>query len=125
MRTRVFLYKNKLGIESHPEEAEGLINKPLDPGQLGFVLDASKVDFQQEAINWMKNLATTGDDIGDVDAFKTDDGKVIFAWLGGPMTAIGSNHITPCTSDFDLLIATEFETPQDFKEFIDTKYTEK
>ena len=119
MRTKVFVYKNVLGIESHHKDAEGLINDPIAAGQLGFVLDASKVDIQQEAIDWMENMPTTGDDIGAIDTFKADSGIVIFSWLGGPRAVMTTEREAPCISDFSLLTATEFETPAEFKSYVD------
>ncbi|MFA5312754.1 MAG: hypothetical protein WC375_05445 [Methanomassiliicoccales archaeon] len=83
--------------------AEGLLNDPTKPGQLGFVIDASFVDISPSALEIIKKVPKSGDDIGDVDVYKMDDGnQVIFCWLGGPMKAFklsdeisGSNSYDP------------------------------
>jgi hypothetical protein len=122
MRTKVFAYKGFVGIVSNPK-AEGLLNDPLKPGQLGFIVDADYVDIQPEALELLKKVRTSGDDIGEVDAWKCADGKTAFSWLGGPWKVFSPDE-EGCTSsrtyDPSLLKATEgVETPQDFIEFIE------
>ena len=120
MRTQVFVYKGVLGIKS-AVDADGLLNKPMDKGQLGFVVDAAHVDIQQEAIDWMRELPRTGDDIGAVDSFQSDNGPVVFSWLGGPMTSITKEEgDAPSSTDFGVLTASpDVEVPEDFKNYID------
>ena len=55
MRTKVFAYKGWVDIQSDVN-AEGLLNKPLDKGQLGFVLNASFVDISPEALELLKKF---------------------------------------------------------------------
>jgi hypothetical protein len=99
MRTQVFAYKGWVGISSGVE-AEGLLNKPMDAGQLGFVVDAAFVDISSEAFELLKQVPKSNDDLGEVDIFKSTD-KVIFSWLGGvkkmfkPEQITGSNSYNP------------------------------
>ena len=83
-RTSVFAYKHFIGIKSD-HNAEGLLNKPAKPGQLGFVVQASAIDISNEAIALLDKIPRSADSIGDIDIFNSVDG-VIFAWLGGPLS---------------------------------------
>ena len=87
IRTQVFAYKGIVGIKSDVN-AVGVLNKPAEVGQLGFVCDAAFVDISPEAIEILKKIPKSGDCIGDVDVWKTNDGKVIFGWLGGPLKMV-------------------------------------
>lgn len=55
MKTKVFVYKNFLGISSSID-SEGVMNDPTCPTSIGFVMDASKVLFSKEAIQEWKKL---------------------------------------------------------------------
>lgn len=127
MKTQVFVYKGVLGIESSPD-AEGVINKPTEKGQLGFVCDASKVELQQEAVDWLKKVKPSSDCIGDVDVFKANSGMVIFAWLGGPSKVCMDHEKVEGSRDYkpELLTATEgVEVPDKFKEYVEAESSEK
>jgi hypothetical protein len=87
--TQVFAYKGIIGIASHPK-AEGLLNDPTKPGQLGFVCDASKVRVSQEALDLICKVPKSRDAIGDVMAYSAGE-KFIFGWMGGPFAAIRSD----------------------------------
>lgn len=77
MRTKVFAHKGWVGIESDVN-AEGILNRPLDKGQLGFVLDANFVDITPEALELLKQVPGSGDDIGEVDIIESNGKKVLF-----------------------------------------------
>ena len=121
MRTQVFAYKGFIGIVS-AAKAEGILNSPLEPGQLGFVVDASFVDVSAEALELLKTVPGSSDDLGEVDVFEAQ-GKIIFSWLGGPWkmfkpTEVSSSSIYEPT----LLKACEgVVVPQDFINFVDRK----
>jgi len=125
MKTQVFSHKGIIGIQSD-YKAEGLLNDPTQPGQLGFVVDADQVEIQPEALELLKKVKRSGDDIGDVDVFSADGGKVIFAWLGGPMRAMDHNEVEGSSSyDASLLKATEGVTPpKDFVDFVNREIEE-
>ena len=121
MRTIVFQHKGVVGIKSSIE-VEGLLNKPIEKGQLGFVIDAKFVDIQPEALEILKKITISCDDIGDIDVYKSTKGTIVFSWLGGPWkvvypkVATGSNVYDP-----SLLSAKEgVETPKDFIAFVDS-----
>lgn len=85
--TNVFAHHGIIGIQS-AVDSDGLLNNPLQAGQLGFVMDAATVQFSEEALALLEKVRRSGDDIGDVDVFKTNDNKTIFCWLGGPLRMI-------------------------------------
>lgn len=123
VKTKVFVYKGVLGIQSDIK-SEGLLNNPANDGQLGFVLDASKVEFQQEAIDWLKKVKPSSDDFGGVDVFKTNEGMIVFSWLGGPLRLCMNQSEIDGSSNYhpELLTATEgVEAPEAFKIFVDSK----
>ena len=127
MRTQVFAYKGVVGIKSD-FKAEGLLNKPDQPGQLGFVVDASFVDISPEALKLLKKVPRSGDDIGDVDVFKTNGKMVVFAWMGGPMKAFKPEDGVSGSSSYDasLLKANpSVVADPEFMKFIDEDVGEK
>jgi len=120
MRTIIFCHKGIVGIQSSPK-AEGLLNKPLDKGQLGFVVDASYVDVQPEALELLKKVPGSGDDLGEVDVFKSSDGVTALSWLGGPLKAFKPDEITS-SNDYQVNLLTpceNVETPQSFIDFVE------
>lgn len=126
MKTKVFEYRGFVGIQSLPN-AEGLLNDPTQPGQLGFVADASKCEFSQSAIDLLKQVKKSHDDIGDVDVFQAGDGMVVFAWMGGPLKVLSPKWDVSGSSSYapELLTATDGVEPSDeFKQFIDTNIVE-
>lgn len=87
MRTKIFEYKGYIGIQSSVN-AEGLLNDPMKKGQLGFVLDADYVDIQPEALELLKQIKVTGDDVSDINVYTSNDNKRVIAWLGGPLIVL-------------------------------------
>jgi hypothetical protein len=104
MRTQVFAYDGWVGISSGTE-AEGLLNKPMNAGQLGFVVDAAFVDISPEALELLKQVPKSIDDLGEVDIFKSTD-KIIFSWLGGVKKMFKPEQITSSNSYDASLITT-------------------
>lgn len=123
MRTKVFAYKGYIGIMSDMD-TEGLINDPAQPGQMGFVLNANFVDISPEALELLKQIPKSGDDIGDVDVFKADDDTIVFAFFGGPLRVLNPNNTNISgSSEYDpsLLTPTEgVEVDESFKDYIDS-----
>lgn len=118
MRTQVFAHNGFIGIKSDIK-AEGLLNNPTEPDQLGFVVDANFVDVQPQALELLKQIKRSADDLGEVDIFKSVKGT-IFSWLGGPMKVIIPADVTS-SNDYhpELIVANDkVETPQDFIDFI-------
>lgn len=93
-----------IGGKNTPDEewaldnfSEGLINNPLNPGQLGFLYRADKVTITKEALVLLKTVKPSGDDIGDVDVYEAG-GNNIFGWLGGPYKAFKPLNVTGSNS---------------------------
>lgn len=122
MRTQVFAYKGFIGIKSDVK-AEGLLNNPMKPGQLGFIIKSECVDIQPKALDLLKTIPKSCDAIGDVDIEKYSDGRITFSWLGGPMQVLDPKQVSG-SRDYDpsLIAAKEgVETPKDFIDYIDTR----
>ena len=47
-----------------------------------------------EALELLLQVQKSGDDIGDVDVFQADDGKVVFFWLGGQTQMFKPSEVT-------------------------------
>jgi hypothetical protein len=126
MRTQVFEHRGILGIQSD-FQAEGLLNDPSQPGQLGFVVNADSVDIQPKALDLLKKVKSGHDDIGDVDVFQASDGVVVFAWLGGNLRAMNPDDIQGSNSYHpELLKASEnVVTPQEFIDFVESELAEE
>ena len=124
MRTQVFAYKGIVGIRSEIG-AEGLLNDPSKPGQLGFVVDAAYVDIHPDALEVLKQIHKSADDIGDVDVHKVNDGRVIFSWLGGPLAMIRLNSGQTGSSSYDPSLITANDAvvaDPDFVRFVDAHF---
>lgn len=122
MKTKVFEYNGYVGIESDVK-ADGLVNNPLDAGQLGFVVDTTHVEFSKSAIAILKQIPKSNDSLGDVDIFKTADGRVIFCWLGGPKTILHLDYEISGSRDYNPDLFPEGSDDilpsQDFMDFVD------
>lgn len=113
-RTQVFAHKDYLGIKSSVK-AEGLLNDPKAKSQLGFVVKAKYVDIQPEALELLKQVKQSGDNIGDIDIFQSSKG-VIFSWLGGSLKVCKPSEIKGSNTYDSSLVKSNpnIETPQDF-----------
>lgn len=58
---------------------------PIAPGLVGCVLEDTKASLgvSQEALDWMKQVKPSGDAIGEIMWWATQEGKKAFGWLGG------------------------------------------
>lgn len=118
MRTAIFAYKGYVGIKSHPS-SEGIVAKPGD-GNLGVVMESTGVDVSPEALDLLKKVKRSHDDLGEFDVFKAGD-KIIVGWLGGYLRAFKPEDIEgSSTYQPSLLNPVEgVTTPQEFIDFID------
>lgn len=116
-KVKVFAYEGYVGIDASPD-CEGIVAHPGN-GNLGVVTEADKVEFSAEAVEALKRVRKSNDDLGDVDVFQAGN-KVIFAWLGGYKRAFKPEDIEGSnTYDASLIKATEGIEPTDeFKTFI-------
>jgi len=83
-KVEVTVHKDILVITTNDEvECEGWV--PAGDGKIGCVLidTKGKLGISEEALAWLKSVEKSCDAIGDVDAWKSDDGPC-FSWLGGP-----------------------------------------
>jgi len=99
VRTKVFAHKGIVGIMSS-YDADGLINNPEEKGQLGFVVNASYVDISPDALDLIKKIKKSGDDIGEVDVYMAGNDDIVFSWLGGQWKMFKPEQITG-SSEFD------------------------
>lgn len=118
-KVNVFVYNGYVGIDANPD-AEGIVAHPGN-GSLGVVTEADKVQFSAEAVEALKRIRKSHDDLGDVDIFQAGD-KVILGWLGGYKRAFKPEEVEGSSSyDASLIKATEgVEVPQEFKDFVDS-----
>lgn len=84
MKVKVTSYDQYLIIET----VDGKKDKNFTPAgenRIGCVLTETNkyLGMSKEAFKLLKTIKKSGDDIGEVSAWKTTDGKDCFAWLGG------------------------------------------
>lgn len=84
MKVKVTEYKGHVVVETLKPEADEDFIPVTEPGKIGSVLinTGKHLGISKEALAIMKGYKVSMDDIGEVDAWKTDDGKDCFAWLG-------------------------------------------
>ena len=84
MKVKVTEYKNILIIETLKPEKDKNFMPVTELGKVGSVLmDTEKhLGISEEALAFMRKLQVSGDDIGEVDAWQTTDGRGCFGWLG-------------------------------------------
>ena len=83
LKVRITSHKNHLIIETlKPEEDKNFI--PVGGSRIGCVLiETDKyLGMSKEAFDLLKTIKRSGDDIGDVSAWRTTDNRDCIAWLG-------------------------------------------
>lgn len=125
----VFAYKGYIGIQAFDEMgnlSKGVLNHPMEDGQLRVVCDASKSNISQGAFNLLNALIPNCEhDLGDIECYKDSKGKIILGWLGPPMRPFNLDKVKISTrgSEFHLLEPfieeVEAQAPPDFISFID------
>lgn len=91
IKVKVTEYKGMLIIETLKPEKDKDFITIKESGRIGNVLvnTGKHLGISAEALVFMKNLKISGDDIGEVDAWKTKNGKSCFGWLGPISRVIG------------------------------------
>lgn len=82
----VTAYRGILAVEWLTKISDETIVTPYDtPGNLGFVaMDTNHIAVSDEAYEILKTKIRKGpDSIGDIDIFRSDDGKYVFGTFGG------------------------------------------
>ena len=76
----------------------------------------------------MSKVKRGNNDIGDIDLFKTDEGKKIISWLGGPLALISSQSEGSNLYDYEVIKSIKpveiekNERVQDFINYIENSY---
>jgi len=84
LKVKVTCHKNYVIIEVlDKKEDKNFV--PINDQRIGCVLINSQkyLGMSDEAAALLKTMKKSGDDIGDVSAWKTDDGRNCFSWIGG------------------------------------------
>ena len=125
LKVKATEYKGILVFETlRPEEGQTEDFVPAGDGRIGCVLvDSTKLGVSPEAMELLKQVRRSGDDLGDPDVFKSGN-KVVFGWLGGVFAIKHPDHCEgSSTYDANLLERVcqtiENEPPQGAKEAID------
>ena len=93
IRVKITLYKEILCIETiKPDEDKYFV--PVGNGRIGCVLIGTdkRLGISKEALEWLKEIPKSHDDIGDVDCWISVRGWC-FGWLGG-LCSIKNKGIT-------------------------------
>ena len=126
LKVKLTAYKGQLIIETQNTENTDPDFVPAGEGRFGCVLSNSKkkLGISKEAMGLLKEIKRGNDGLGDVDAFESGNGNVVFGWIGGQLTitdpkeAVGSREY-----DTNLLeknsVRIENEVPEGAMEAID------
>lgn len=92
MKVKITEYKNVLIIETLEPEKDDNFIPVTEKGKIGSVLINTKehLGISKEALKFMKGLKSSTDDIGEIDSWKTKDGKDCFGWIGPLSRLVGS-----------------------------------
>lgn len=124
----VTAYRGILAVEWLTETSDDTIVTPYDkPGLLGFVaMDTNHIAVSDEAYEILKHKIRKGTDgIGDIDIFRTNDGKYAFGTFGGkyklidpanPDTTGSRSYQCPPRDQFQLI---PNDMPEEAREVID------
>lgn len=124
MNSKIFEYKGYLAAETDLNNGV-FINKPLEPGQLGCVIDTKNVDITKAAKELIKKAKREGGSFADIMLTKHNDGGSSIGLLGGWKHNFGTLENFCISRDCDLSVLdncneVKMDAPQDFREFIDS-----
>jgi len=124
LKVKVTVYKNQLCIETVEPKKEDDDFVPAGDGRIGCVLinTEDKLGLSEEAVEFLRKTKQSRDDIGDVDTWKTNDGKGCFAWIGGMFSIKGDQAEGSRKHDVDAIpyVTIPNDTPDGAKVIIDT-----
>lgn len=91
MKVKVTEYKGHLIIETLKPDKDDDFIPVTEPGKIGSVLinTGKHLGISKEALTFMRRLKVSSDDIGEIDAWITEDGRHCFSWLGGLKRTVG------------------------------------
>lgn len=84
LKVKVTTYKNHLIIETlEPKQDANFF--PCGGNRIGCVLINTQkyLGMSKEAADLAKTIQKSGDDIGDISVWTTDNGRHCFSWIGG------------------------------------------
>jgi len=127
MKVKVTEYKNYLVIKTLEPEKDDDFLPVTEPNLIGSILTntGKHLGISKEALKFMKKLRVVGDDLGEIDAFKTYDGKSCFGWLGNLSRLVGPDAVLPNTGFENIdFIEIPNEPPKEAIEEIDKREKE-
>lgn len=91
MKVEITEYKNVLIIETLKPEKDDNFIPVTEPGKIGNVLMNTKehLGISKKALKFIKKLKSSNDDIGEIDFWKTENGKSCFSWVGPLSRLVG------------------------------------
>lgn len=121
LKVKIGVYKNVLVIDADPKPTDFFV--PAGGSKIGCVLmhTDKHLGISKEALEWLKKVPKSHDDIGDVDCFESVEGWC-FSWLGGVKSAkklkglTGSRTYSPEKLPH---VTIENEVPDEAKKVID------
>lgn len=129
MKTKIFAYKNYLGIESS-EDAEGMIAKPGN-GNIGVVVMTGSCEITPEAKGMLKNAKREGGSFAPFMLTKHADpdagfGKSSFGWLGSYIAGAPASEVLvgrDCNKEVldDMIEVKDMVLPEGFIQFVDSE----
>ena len=102
LHAKVTAHKGNLVLELLAEKSiENQVITTLDtPFTIGQVImdTGTHLGISAEALELLNGIKRDNDDFGDVDWFRTSDGKACFGWLGGPKRLCDPSRIEGSSS---------------------------
>lgn len=91
LKVKIVEYKGEIIIETLKPEKDDNFIPATEPGKVGSVIINTEkyLGISDKAWKIIKGFKKSGDCIGEVDAWKTNDGKSCFGWLGAMGRRIG------------------------------------
>lgn len=117
LRVKVTVYQDLLCIETVQPVDDDKNFVPAGNGRIGCVImdTEGRLGLSEEALEWLRKVSKSGDDIGDVDAWIAGNGKGVFSWLGGMFCIKPLNGISG-SSTYDIDAIPHVTIPNDVPE---------
>ncbi|MFA5418776.1 MAG: hypothetical protein WC341_09980 [Bacteroidales bacterium] len=118
MKTRIFVYKDVLGIET-PKTVQPQTEFANGEGAYTMA-KLEDVEFSQEAVDFLKTFPTAKEGSGSFFLFIDKVGNKGVVWVGGKKVAIRKENIQVITDfDYSEVTVAKFNVPKQFKDFVD------